>query len=207
MTIRSSLLRLSALSCLALLLFSTASLADDRFENCRQYEPEIAAATRRHWGGYNHPEALEAQLYQESLCDPFAISPVGAKGIAQFMPATWAEQSARLGIRGKTPFDKAAIRASAAYTARLWRIWRSERPQDERWRLGLASYNAGAGNIIKAQRACSGERDWGDISPCLPQITGDRNAHETTTYVAAIDRWRGELESEPLQDDNFWPFW
>lgn len=36
------------------------------------------------------PPLLAAQMYQESGFDPRAVSPVGAQGMAQFMPATWA---------------------------------------------------------------------------------------------------------------------
>jgi len=56
-----------------------------------------------------------------------------------------------------------------------------------------ASYNAGAGNIIRAQSLCGGALDWTGIAPCLPQVTG-HHAHETITYVERIDRWYRSLQ-------------
>ena len=77
--------------------------------------------------------------------------------------------------------------------ARLQKGWSSPRPQLERHRLAQSSYNAGAGNIIKAQSLCGGARDWADIAPCLPRVTG-RHAAETIGYVDAIAKWRARME-------------
>ena len=146
---------------------------------------------RRWWPLYPFPLAWAAQLHQESRCDPLAVSPAGARGLAQFMPATWAETSRRLSLPpGSTPHGRLAIDAGAYYMARAMAAWTAERPMTERWRLGLASYNAGLGHILKAQRGCAGARDWREISPCLPAVTG-RHAAETTGYVARIpEHWR-----------------
>lgn len=160
-----------------------------RFRACEPYRDQIRSAVKRYWGIYNYPAAWVAQLYQESLCRPDARSPVGASGLAQFMPATWREVSTQLRLPpNASPHDDVAIRAGAFYMARMMGIWTSQRPRHERWRLGLASYNAGAGNIINAQRACNGARMWGQIQICLPRITG-RNAEETRTYVERIQIW------------------
>jgi soluble lytic murein transglycosylase-like protein len=80
---------------------------------------------------------LAAQLQVESGFDARAVSPVGAQGIAQFMPGTWA------GIwnpwRAASPFDAAAaISAQARFMAGLLRTF-GGRPE-----LALAAYNAGA---------------------------------------------------------------
>lgn len=168
-----------------------------RFTQCEPYRDEIENAVQTYWGSFAHPEAWAAQLYQESLCDPWAQSPVGAAGLAQFMPATWVEVSERFGLQA-SPHDDIAIEMGAYYMARQMGIWRSPRPQIERWRLGLASYNAGAGNIINAQRKCDGARDWRDIRLCLPGVTGHHSA-ETMTYVERTERWWRELgAAEPL---------
>lgn len=74
---------------------------------------------------------LAAQLMAESNFDPFAVSPAGAQGIAQFIPAT----AAAYGLRD--PFDAAeAIDAQAHLMSDL--IRRLGTP-----RLALAAYNAG----------------------------------------------------------------
>jgi hypothetical protein len=74
---------------------------------------------------------LAAQLYAESGFNPFATSPAGAQGIAQFMPGT-----AR-GIGLKNPFDaRAAIDAQAHLMRDLLRQFGAVP-------LALAAYNAG----------------------------------------------------------------
>lgn len=137
-----------------------------------------------------------AQLWQESRCDPLAVSPVGARGLAQFMPGTWSDQVRRLSL---DPYAdphtaKHAIPAGAAYMASLRQTWRRGREPLERNVLAQASYNAGTGNILKAQKACGDARRWQEIAPCLDLVTGVKNAQETTTYVARIDRWWREME-------------
>ena len=78
---------------------------------------------------------LAAQLMAESNFNPFAISPVGAQGIAQFMPAT----AAAYGL--EDPFDPvAAIDAQAHLMSDLIRQLGS--PE-----LALAGYNAGPGAV------------------------------------------------------------
>ncbi len=74
---------------------------------------------------------LAAQLYAESNFNPFAISPAGARGIAQFMPAT----ARAYGLRDA--FDPAqAIDAQGRMMRDLMRRFASVP-------LALAAYNAG----------------------------------------------------------------
>jgi soluble lytic murein transglycosylase-like protein len=92
---------------------------------------------------------LAAQLHAESGFNPFATSPAGAQGIAQFMPGT-----AR-GIGLENPFDaRAAIDAQAHLMRDLLRQF-SAVP------LALAAYNAGPAPVA----AC------GCIPP-LPETRG-----------------------------------
>jgi hypothetical protein len=78
---------------------------------------------------------LAAQLMAESNFNPLAVSPVGAQGIAQFMPGT----AASYGL--SNPFDPvAAIAAQAHLMSDLIRQLGS--PE-----LALAGYNAGPGAV------------------------------------------------------------
>jgi hypothetical protein len=92
----------------------------------------IAAAAQR----WNVSAALlAAQLYAESGFNPFAVSPAGAQGIAQFMPGT----AGSLGLTN--PFDAPrAIDAQAHLMRDLLRRFGSVP-------LALAAYNAGPGAV------------------------------------------------------------
>ena len=97
-----------------------------------RFRAPLAAAASR----WNVSAALlAAQLMAESGFNPFAVSPAGASGIAQFMPAT----AAAYGL--SDPFDApAAIAAQAHLMSDLLR-------QFGRVELALAAYNAGPGAV------------------------------------------------------------
>lgn len=132
---------------------------------------------------------LKAQYWQESRLDPAARSPAGAEGLAQFMPGTARDIFPLLGFNA---LDRKAaepsIRAGCYYMTRLRGAWTAQRPEGDRHRLALASYNAGLGHILAAQRACGGPALYEPIMVCLPQITG-RHARETLGYAPAIYLW------------------
>lgn len=79
---------------------------------------------------------LHAVVAQESGYDPAAISPAGAVGLMQLMPAT----ARRFGVRDR--FDpRQNLRGGAAYLAWLLRRF------DDDVSLALAAYNAGEGAV------------------------------------------------------------
>lgn len=133
---------------------------------------------------------LKAQCWQESRLEPLAVSPVGARGLCQFMAATARE----VGDALREPLEafwlpEVSIRAAGYYMGRLHRTWSAPRPAMDRYMLAAASYNAGAGHLIQAQRLCDGQPLYRQIIPCLPQVTG-HHAAETTGYVRNIvGRW------------------
>lgn len=100
---------------------------------------------------YLTESVLAAQLYQESGFDATAVSPVGAQGIAQFMPGTWAAHGRdENGDRVADPFDiEDAIPAAARYDAAIAAA--VAKVPGERTALMLAAYNAGPGAVIRFQ--------------------------------------------------------
>ncbi|MET3927359.1 lytic transglycosylase domain-containing protein [Devosia sp. 2618] len=91
------------------------------------------AAYARHW---QLPEGFLARLiWQESRFDPYALSPAGAQGIAQFMPSTARIRSL------SDPFDPAEALARSAEYLRFLEL--------KFGNLGLAAaaYNGGEGRI------------------------------------------------------------
>jgi hypothetical protein len=99
----------------------------------RRFHDPIARAALR----WNVPmNLLAAQLYAESGFNPFAQSPAGAEGIAQFMPGT----ADAYGL--ENPFDPVeAIDAQAHLMSDLLRRFGGKVA------LALAGYNAGAGAV------------------------------------------------------------
>ncbi len=96
------------------------------------FAPALARAAQR-WNV--SATLLAAQLYAESNFNPFAVSPAGARGIAQFMPET----AAAVGLRD--PFDaERAIDAQAHLMRDLLRRFPAVP-------LALAAYNAGPGAV------------------------------------------------------------
>jgi soluble lytic murein transglycosylase-like protein len=98
---------------------------------------------------------LAAQLLAESNFNPFAVSPAGAQGIAQFMPGT----AAAYGL--DDPFDAAAaIDAQAHLMSDLLEQF------DGRVELALAAYNAGPAPV----EACSCVPDYYETQAYVVRI-------------------------------------
>jgi hypothetical protein len=81
------------------------------------------------------PEIYSALLHQESGLNPHAVSPVGARGIAQFMPST----AKALGINPDDP--QQAIDGGARYLAQHLKTFGGD------YEKALAAYNAGPGAV------------------------------------------------------------
>lgn len=155
-----------------------------------KYDRDIQKSVKRYWADYPIWKMWKAQLYQESRFKLMALSPVGAKGLAQFMPKTWIQISRELKYNKIIiPYSSYhAINAGAYYMRKQRNQWNWKRPQEDKHNLALASYNAGLGNILKAQKLCNNALLYEDIIKCLPKITG-HYSNETITYVKRIKKW------------------
>lgn len=127
------------------------------------YAAHIAEAAQR----FAVPAAwIRAIIRVESRGDRRAISPKGAMGLMQLMPATWAALRARYGL-GRDPFDPHDnILAGAAFVHEMYDRYGSPG--------FLAAYNAGPGRY----------EDYRDRSRPLPP--------ETVAYVAALVPFVGD---------------
>jgi hypothetical protein len=132
--------------------------------------PQYREAILRSAGRWNvSPGLLAAQLMAESGFNPRAVSPAGALGIAQFMPAT----ARSYGLRD--PFDPvASIDAQAHLMSDLLRQFHSVP-------LALAAYNAGSGAVA----ACS----------CIPYA----ETRAYVARILALADGAGVLLSPPLE--------
>lgn len=141
---------------------------------------------------------LKAQLCQESQLDPNARSPVGAEGIAQFMPGTWEEAKRKMPLPDDaSPFmPEFAIPAMAWYDREMWNDWTNPaRTLLDRMHLAMASYNAGFGNVEHAQRLAGGPVEYDAIMARLHDVTGNANAAQTIGYIEHIERIAAELRA------------
>lgn len=141
-----------------------------------EYDAEIQQAATEHLPGVDW-RIIKAQFWQESRFNPRARSPVGAQGIAQIMPATWD----RFG--SGDPYNAHdSILAGVKYMANLLGQWSAPRPEIDRICLALASYNAGLGHLLKAQKLSGNKSLYCEIIEHLPAVTG-KHSRETIEYV------------------------
>lgn len=182
------------LALLSLLVSSPRPSSADRFTH--QYDDAIKDSVRKFGADYPDWRDWKAQLFQESRLDTTAVSPVGARGLCQAMPATFADWARDLKWGEANPhIAKYCIQGGQYYMAQLRRFWKTIAFPD-RQDLAKASYNAGAGNIRKAQRRCGNPSTYGQIVACLAAVTGPANARQTTEYVTRIAKWRAMMEAE-----------
>ena len=122
----------------------------------RQYQRELTRNARAVWGLNAPVSTFAAQIHQESQWNARARSPVGAQGLAQFMPATadWISQLMP-GLNSREPFNPAwAIRALVSYDRWLWQ--RVSAASDcERMAMTLSGYNGGLGWVQRDRRLAS----------------------------------------------------
>jgi len=114
--------------------------ATDRWDSLIQY-----------WTEQIWPEAdwrlIKCQIRQESAFNPQAVSPCGAIGLLQIMPAT----GQSLGVSRMMLFDPAEnIRAGITYLKHQCERFPEIPDYRERLKFALASYNGGRGYINRA---------------------------------------------------------
>lgn len=135
----------------------------------RLYGPTITRVLREE----GMPEWLLAVGLVESGYSPSALSPKGALGIWQFMPAT----ATRFGLARSSAGDERqdlvkSTRAAARYLRNLYALFGD-------WQLALAAYNSGEGRVARVIRT-TGVRDFPTMAArgLLPA--------ETVAYVPRI---------------------
>lgn len=138
------------------MVFSSGASAAEVPSVALRYRAQLIREAHAGWGLDAPSAALAAQVQQESGWRDDAVSPVGAKGMTQFMPATakWANQ-ALPGLKDLPIYSTAwSLRALVAYDK--W-LWDRVRGADACHRMAKAdaSYNAGLGWIYRAEHAAT----------------------------------------------------
>jgi hypothetical protein len=134
------------------------------------------------------PVGLLGVALVESGFNPFALSPKGARGIWQFMPAT----AERYGLTVSQGSDhrthpEHSTRAAAKYLRDLYAMFGD-------WKLAIAGYNAGEGRVQRIIKK-TGIRDFEEMSRrgLLPL--------ETRKYVPAVLAAWSRVVGESLQSN------
>lgn len=156
-----------------------------------RYDDLFRKYSKRFFGvGYDW-RYFKAQGMAESNLDSAARSYVGARGIMQLMPSTFAEIQSR-----RTEFESIDhvewnIAAGILHDRYLWTRWKELGVDDERRRFMFGSYNAGEGPILRA-RGMARQREldahaWASIEQVAPEVQRWRY-RETLGYVRKVQR-------------------
>ncbi len=168
-----------------------------KFRHHTDYDAYFAKYTKHYFGPGFDWKVFKAQAVAESALKADAKSSVGAQGLMQIMPSTYDEiQRKNKYIVGQTNEPRWNIAAALWYNKQLYDYWDNGRETESRLRFTFGSYNAGKGNILKAQRAAMSEglnpKKWVSVEQSLPRVTG-KHSKETITYVRKIEAIREDI--------------
>ena len=160
-----------------------------------RYDPTFRKYSKRYFGvGYDW-RVFKAQAMAESEMNPNARSWVGARGLMQLMPSTYNDIQSRASAFGSIDDPEWNIAAGILHDRGLWRRWERDSIDVDRREFMFASYNAGEGTIMNAQRACRerslDQRAWQSVETVAPIVPRWRY-RETLGYVRKI---RNGMES------------
>jgi membrane-bound lytic murein transglycosylase F len=180
-----------------LLMFPNVVQAFDRYNNVVKFDRYFSKYSKRYFGPNFNWYYFKAQAVAESRLKADARSRVGAVGLMQIMPKTFKEiVQKEPTIKGTRKQPRWNIAAGIYYDRQIWKLWQAERSFQDRINFMFGSYNAGKGNILKAQKiAAQEEMDpnlWESIEPVLQKVTG-KHSQETITYVKKINHIKGVL--------------
>ncbi|MEE8398626.1 MAG: transglycosylase SLT domain-containing protein [Desulfobacterales bacterium] len=165
--------------------------AFDRYNRVTKYDAYFSKYSKRYFGPNFDWHHFKAQAIAESRLKATATSRVGAVGVMQIMPKTFEEIVQKHPIiKGTREQPRWNIAAGIYYDRKLWKLWKAERPFQDRLDFMMGSYNAGSRNILRAQEIAKegglNPNLWKSIEPSLPRITGKRSK-ETIDYIKRIN--------------------
>jgi membrane-bound lytic murein transglycosylase MltF len=154
-----------------------------------RYDDTFRRYAKRYFGPGFDWRIFKAQSMTESDLNPDAKSRVGARGLMQLMPSTFADIQSKNPELGKINDPEWNIAAGIFYNRQLWQKWASGAASSDLRDFMFGSYNAGRGTILRAQRVAIGksldERVWSSIQNVAPDVPGWRHK-ETLGYVQRI---------------------
>jgi len=154
-----------------------------------KYDEHFRKYSKRFFGVGFDWKWFKAQAIAESSLRDDVKSWAGAKGIMQIIPRTFDE------IQEKNPSfininePRWNIAAGIYYNNQQYRMWKDISVSDDRLSFMFASYNAGRGTILSAQRVSMEEgypgNSWNHIEAVAPKVPRWRH-DETLGYIKKI---------------------
>ena len=163
----------------------------ERYNKVTQYDHYFSKYSKRNFGPNFDWRYFKAQAIAESRLKKDAQSQVGAVGLMQIMPKTFKEiKHKNSAIKGRSREAKWNIAAGIYYDRAMWNLWKAKRPIQDKISFMFGSYNAGKGNILKAQKVAAKKglnpNLWSSIEIALPKIT-KKHSRETINYIKKIN--------------------
>lgn len=181
-------LLLIALLCLMGGFFSGNLFAAEIPPVAHKYRADLTRSARLAWGIDAPIATFAAQVHQESGWNPQAVSRVGAKGLAQFMPATadWIGGIVPELATRQPDNPTWALRALTAYDRWLWERIAAE-SDCERMAMVLSAYNGGLGWLLKDK--------------ALAQASGDNR----NRWWRHVDRYNAGRSRDAFAENRGYP--
>ena len=183
-------MRVFLISLMLLQMAPPLSAQYERYNQVTKFDKHFTKYSKRYFGVAFDWHYFKAQAIAESQLDENARSAVGAVGVMQVMPQTFADIVRKnSAIRGGLEQPRWNIAAGIWYDRQNFVMWRAPRSLVDRIKFMFGSYNAGGGNILRAQRLALADglagTSWASIEARLSAVTG-RYSRETLSYVARI---------------------
>ncbi len=183
---------------LLFLLIPYQAGAFERYNKVVKYDKYFSKYSKRYFGPAFDWRYFKAQAIAESRLQATAKSKVGAIGVMQIMPKTFKEISRKNPyIKGLRTQPRWNISAGIYYDRQIWNTWKADRSFQDRINFMFGSYNAGKGNILKAQKIAEkmkiNPNIWEAIEQTLPKVTG-KNSNETIGYIKKIKQIKEVLK-------------
>jgi len=145
---------------------------------------------------YDLPIELKYLAIVESALVANASSPVGAKGLWQFMYGTGKQFDLEINSYIDERYDPIkSTEAACKYLSSLYKTFND-------WDLALAAYNSGPGNVSKAIKRAGGKTNYWEIRNYLPKETqGYLPAFYATFYIFEFAKTH---QLEPIKSSLFY---
>ncbi|HKS04935.1 MAG TPA: transglycosylase SLT domain-containing protein [Gemmatimonadaceae bacterium] len=164
-----------------------------------RYDATFKKYSKRYFGIAFDWRRFKAQAMAESQLNPGAVSPVGARGLMQLMPSTFAAISSKRPEFASIDDPEWNIAAGIMHDRHLWKEWSKSIGEPNRPAFMYASYNAGQTTITRAselaRKAQLDHTAWESIAQVAPTVPRWRY-RETLGYVTKIDTLYKKLSTQ-----------